>query len=116
VVSFTLLPLYPREKSGLYSLHRRLDGTQSRSGGQEEDRKVTLTLTGTRTPVRWLSSPYPGAVLPGSSWLPAGFYCEDGSAVLLRNVGHLLLVCCHTAQDYGSVILPRDNRFVSSAA
>jgi hypothetical protein len=32
VVSFTLLPLYPRRKSRRYPLDRRLGGPQSRSG------------------------------------------------------------------------------------
>jgi hypothetical protein len=48
VVSFTPLPLYPREKSPQYPLHRRLDGPQSRS--EWHGQVKILAHTGTRTP------------------------------------------------------------------
>jgi hypothetical protein len=46
VVSFTLLPLYPREKSPQYLLDRRPGGPQSRSGRRGEEK--ILDPTGTR--------------------------------------------------------------------
>jgi hypothetical protein len=42
VVSFTLLPLYPRGKGRRYSLDRRLGGPQSRSGRWGEEKNLAL--------------------------------------------------------------------------
>jgi hypothetical protein len=44
-ISFTLRPLYPRGKSQRYPLNMRLDGSQSRSGRDDEEKK-TLSLPG----------------------------------------------------------------------
>jgi hypothetical protein len=55
VVSFTPRPLYPRGKSLLYPLDRRLGGLQGRSGRRGEDK--ILDPTGTPTPTSQSSSP-----------------------------------------------------------
>jgi hypothetical protein len=60
VVSFTPRLLYPREKNPRYPLDRRLGGPQSRSGQFIEVKN--LDPTGTRTPTRRSSSPYPVAI------------------------------------------------------
>jgi hypothetical protein len=55
VISFTLRPLYPREKSPPYPLDRRLGGPHSRSGRRGEEK--ILDPTGTRTLTPRPSSP-----------------------------------------------------------
>jgi hypothetical protein len=60
VVSFTLLPLYPRGKSHLYLLGRRLCGPQGRSGRCGEAK--ILDPSWIRTLARRLSIPQPVAV------------------------------------------------------
>jgi hypothetical protein len=60
VVSFTPLPLYPRVKSPLYPLDRRL-GEPQRLSGRYVEAKV-LDSTGTRTPTPRPSSPQPVAI------------------------------------------------------
>jgi hypothetical protein len=42
VVSFTLLPLYPRERNHRYTLDRRRGGLQSRSGRCGEEKNLAL--------------------------------------------------------------------------
>jgi hypothetical protein len=52
MVSFTPLPLYLRGKSSRYSIDRRLDGPQSRSGrcGEEKNLALPGIETGTSSP------------------------------------------------------------------
>jgi hypothetical protein len=57
VVSFTPRPLYPRGRSPLYPLDRRLGGPQSRSGRHGEVK--ILESTGTRTSTPRSSCPSP---------------------------------------------------------
>jgi hypothetical protein len=59
MVSFTLRPLYPREKAPI-PLDRRLGGPQRRSGRRGEEK--ILDLTGTRTPTPRSSSLQPVAI------------------------------------------------------
>jgi hypothetical protein len=47
-VSFTDRPLYPRGKSSRYSLNRRLDGDQNRSGQNGEEKILSLPALGLR--------------------------------------------------------------------
>jgi hypothetical protein len=66
VVTFMLLPLYPRRKSPRYLFDKRLGGPQNRSGRCREDKILDPTETGTLS--------HPSVVQPVASrytyWLP----------------------------------------------
>jgi hypothetical protein len=62
VVSFTIQPLYPQEKSPWYPLDRRLDGPQSLSGHGGEEKNSQMVSWTTKIemnkPIFVFSSPY----------------------------------------------------------